>query len=498
MIKKKESNTVFIVSMVIALLLVAFSLFMSEGFASAANALFKFFTVDFGWLYMIVMFSFVVFCVILAFSRFGNVRLGKDEDRPEYSTFSWFAMLFSAGMGVGLVFWGVAEPLNHWLAPLAGNGAAGSEEAARFALNKAVFHWGLHPWANYAVLAMGIAYVHYRKDKEILVSTVLEPVIGEERAAGGLGKFIDILAVFATIGGVSTSFGMAALQFGAGLNYLWGVPINNWTYTIIIMIVTLAFMTSAITGLNKGIKWLSNINVIIAISLMAIALVIGPTRSILDNMLTSVGDYATYLVRDALQINSNNGFFGGWTVFYWAWWIAWAPFVAPFIARISRGRTIKEFILGVMLVPTLVGVMWFSIFGTIGFNTGTEVAGEAIAVTDTALFVVFNQYHLGTFLSLVSMILLGTFYVTSADSATFVLGMLTSNGTSNPSTLRKVIWGVVQASMALGLIVAGGKKALGMIQTSSIVSSFPFMVIMVLAMVALVKMLRREFPVKEN
>ena len=490
----KNNNTVFIISLIVTVLIIVFSLATPNGFAAVANALFGFFTGQFGWLYMIVMFSFVVFCIILGFSRFGKVRLGKDDDRPEYSTFSWFAMLFSAGMGVGLVFWGVAEPLNHWLAPLARYAEPGTTEAARFAVNKSVFHWGLHPWANYAVLAMGIAYVRFRKEKKILVSTVLEPVIGEKRAAGGLGKFIDILAVFATIGGVATSFGLGALQFAAGLNYLWGVPITNLTYTIIILVVTAAFMTSAITGLDKGIKWLSNINVTIAIVLMSIALVIGPTRSILENMLTSIGDYVTFLVRDALEIDGNTGFYGGWTVFYWAWWIAWAPFVAPFIARISRGRTIREFVLGVMLVPTLVGVVWFSIFGTLGFHAGVEVAREATAVTDTALFVVFNQYTLGTALSLVSMILLGTFYVTSADSATFVLGMLTTDGNPNPSTKRKIIWGVVQAATALGLIVAGGKGALGMIQTSSIVASFPFMAIMLLAMWALVKMLRREFP----
>lgn len=490
--EQKKDNYVFIISLAVVAVTVIFSLTMPESFKAGADWLFAFFTGKFGWFYMITMTSFVFFCAILAFSRFGSMRLGKDDDRPEYSRFSWFAMLFSAGMGVGLVFWGVAEPLNHWLAPLGAE--AGSVEAARFAVKKSVFHWGFHPWANYAVLALGIAYMRFRREKKILISTVLSPVIGEKNAEGRLGKLIDILAIFATIGGVSTSFGLAALQFGSGLNYLFGIEESNLVYTVIIMIVTFFFMLSCITGLDKGIKWLSNINVVIAICLMTMVLILGPTIKIFDNILTSTGEYINYFVTDSLLYDSDNGFFGGWTVFYWAWWIAWAPFVAPFVARISKGRTIREFIAGVMLVPTLVGILWFSIFGALGIATGTEIAGEAIASTSTAIFVVLDQYQAGFLLSIITLLLLGTFYVTSADSATLVLGMLSTDGVSNPPVWKKIVWGFVQAGMALGLIVSGGSAALSMIQTSSIVTSFPFAVIMILCMVAVVKMLQKDRP----
>ncbi len=493
-LKSKKTNSVHIISLCVVVVLIVGSLAFSEAFSAGASSLFNLLTKKFGWFYILTMTSFVFFCLYLALSRYGQIRLGKDEDRPEYSRFSWFAMLFSAGMGVGLVFWGVAEPLNHWLAPLGLE--PGSPEAARFAIKKSVFHWGFHPWANYAILAMGIAYIKFRRGQKILVSCVLSPLIGEKHAKGMVGKIVDILAVFATVGGVATSFGLAALQFGGGLNYLFGIPENNLTYTVIILLVTVAFMTSCITGLSKGIKWLSNINVTIAIILMVATMILGPTVRIWDTLVTSLGDYLSDFVRDSFLINSKEPFFGWWTVFYWAWWIAWAPFVAPFVARISKGRTVREFILGVTLVPSLVGIFWFSIFGALGIETGVEVAGQAIAKTDTALFVIFDQYPLGGILSMVSLILLGTFYVTSADSATFVLGMLTSGGDDNPSLSKKLIWGVVQATMALGLLIAGGKEALGMIQTSSIVSSFPFAIIMILCMVSLIKMFRQDCPLK--
>lgn len=490
-VKKSKSKTVFYVSLAIVILTSLWSLVFREGFQTAASSAFSFLVGKFGWLYIGSMFSFVVFCGWLAFSRYGKIVLGKDGEKPTYSTISWFAMLFSCGMGVGLVFWGVAEPLFHWVGGAFGL-EPGSAEAARFAMRKTLFHWGIHPWANYAVLGVGLAYMQFRKDKPALVSCVLEPLIGEKHANGGVGKFVDILAVFATVGGVATSFGLGALQLAGGLHYLNnGIPNTAGTQLVVILVITAIFMLSVVRGLDKGMKIISNANITIAIILMIAATVIGPTVSILNNMLTSTGDYIFYIFKDSLTI-SKEDWYGWWTVFYWAWWIAWAPFVAPFIVRISRGRTIREFVVVVMLVPTIASVFWFGIFGEFGMSAGLDVAKEATKDVSTALFVVFNQYPMGIILSLLSLLVLVTFFVTSIDGATFVLGMLSTNGNLNPPVSKKVIWGCVQALLAIVLLYAGGTEGLKMIQTSSIVAGFPFAIIMILGMFSLVKALKKE------
>ncbi len=491
--KKKKDEKVFVVSLIIVIIFIFLSLLAQDAFRDGANLVSAFLTGKFGWFYTLTMTSMVFFCIFLAMSRWGNVVIGKDDDKPEYSRFSWFSMLFSAGMGVGLVFWGVAEPLNHWLSPLGLE--PGSAEAARWAINKSVFHWSFHPWANYCVLALALGYLKFRKNKPILVSATLEPLIGEKHAQGAWGKVIDILAIVATMGGVTTSFGLGAIQASSGFNYLFGVKEGPLTYTVIIIIVTALFMTSCLVGM-KAIKWFSNINVSICLFLMTIILFLGPTVDTLNTISTVTGDYISAFIRDGFAV-SKDPFYGGWTIFYWSWWIAWAPFVAPFVARISKGRTIKEFIIGVMLVPTIVGILWFSIFGTVGISVGEELAREAIKSTSTALFVVLAQIPGGYFFSIVSLVLLSTFYVTSADSATYVLGMLSSEGSATPTRVKRLIWGLLQALMALGLLLAGGddpSAVLLIIQTSSIATSFPFAIIMILCMVSIVKMLRKDHP----
>lgn len=489
----KKDNKVFFISLAFVFLIVAWGIFFPANFEAKATDAFNFLVSKFGWLYLISMSLFVIFSIWIAFSKYGKIKLGPDDSKPDYSFISWFAMLFSAGMGIGLVFWGVAEPLNHFINPMGIEG--GTEAAANFAIMKSFMHWGLHPWANYSVLALALAYMQFRKGKPGLISSVFIPLIGEERAQGWLGKLIDILAIFATVAGVATSLGLGTLQINSGLNYMFGLPINTFVQVMIVVIVTVLFMLSAVTGLDKGIKFLSNLNVGIAGVLLLISIIIGPTLLIFTNLGQGIAMYAKDLIVDVNPFGSGEWFLGKsewhgwWTIFYWAWWIAWAPFVGTFIARISRGRTIKEFVGGVLLAPTLASFIWFATFGSLGIKAGVEVATKAIAKTETALFVVMDQYSLGTVISFVAVLLLCTFFVTSADSATFVLGMMSSNGDLNPDTKRKVIWGVIQSTLALALMIAGGLK---MLQTASIVAAFPFAFVMLFAMVSIVKALKSE------
>lgn len=485
----KKMNSVYLVSLVCVAILAIFGIAVPESFGKAANAAFAFLTGNFGWFYLIAMFFFVVFMMFIAFGRFGKIRLGSDDSKPEYSYISWFAMLFSAGMGIGLIFWGIAEPLNHYMAPF--GVAPASPEAGEFAVYTSFFHWGIHPWANYAIVALPLAYMQFRKNKPGLISSIFIPLLGENASETKLGKLIDILAILATVAGVATSLGLGVLQINGGLNYMFGIPINTTVHIIIIVIVTLMFMASAISGLDKGIKFLSNANIGLAGIVMLLTLFVGPTVLILNALTTGTGTYLGNIITESLKLNpfGDNSWFGSWRIFYWAWWIAWAPFVGVFIARISKGRTIREFIVGVSIVPALGSFVWFAIFGTVGINLGPEVAAEAIKTTETAFFVVMQHLPLGYFISIITVILLCTFFVTSADSATFVLGMLSSKGDLNPSNQKKITWGCIQSLMAFALMLAGGLKVL---QIASIVAAFPFAIVMIFACVSLLKALNKE------
>lgn len=487
---KKKDNSVYIISLVIVAIFSLAGIFAPTAFGKMARDTFNFLTEKFGWFYLMSMFFFVIFVVVLAFGKYGKVVLGEDNDKPEYSNISWFAMLFSAGMGIGLVFWGVAEPLNHLITNPLGAGAT-FQEAADFSMLNSFVHWGIHPWANYAIVAMPLAYMQFRKKKPALISSIFIPLLGEDRVNGPIGKFIDILAVFATVAGVATSLGLGVLQINSGLNHLFGIPINNMVQIIIISVVTILFILSAVTGLNKGILILSNANIILASLLMALTFILGPTLPIINQFTSSIGAFLSGFVRESFVINSfsDNSWIGGWKIFYWAWWIAWAPFVGSFIARISKGRTIKEFVLGVTLVPAIGSFLWFAVFGTTAMSLGVEVAAEAVKVTETALFVVMEYIPGGFLISLVTILLLSTFFITSADSATFVLGMMSQNGSLNPDTKTKVIWGIIQSVMAFALMFSGGLEAL---QTSSIVAAFPFAMVMILGSFSFLKALRTE------
>jgi len=493
--KAKKNNSVYIISLVITALIAVWSILFKDSFIVFSDSVFSFLTEKFGWSYLLSMTVFVGFCIFIAFSKYGKIKLGADDSKPEYNTMSWFAMLFGAGMGVGLVFWGVAEPLSHFIAPIGVE--AGTPEAADFAMKTSFMHWGIHPWANYCILGLALAYFQFRKGKPGLISSIFEPLIGEKGVKGPIGKTIDILAIFATVAGVTTSLGLGVLQINNGINYLFGVPETLFIQIVIIIIFSVIYIWSAVAGIEKGIKVVSDVNLYLAFGLMVVAVIVGPNISMINSFVNGLGQYIGNFLSDSLFTNTygDNGWVNAWRVFYWAWWIAWAPFVGAFIARISKGRTIKEFVLGVVLAPAIGSLIWFAIFGSLGIKLGidgtlsAEVMSKIVSSPETALFIIMQNYPLGKILSIVSMILVCTFFVTSANSGTFVLSMLSTEGDLNPPNNKKVVWGVVQSLLAIGLLIAGGLKPL---QTISIIAAFPFIFIMIFACASLIKALKKE------
>lgn len=485
---------VFTIAITIVAIFAIWGAIAPDQLASTANIAYNFSIQNFGWFYLLATLFFLIFTFYLAFSRFGSIRLGDDDDEPEYSTLSWLSMLFSAGMGIGLVFWGVAEPLSHYLSPPEGV-EGGTTEAARLSMRYSFFHWGLHPWAIYTVIGLALAYFQFRKGYKGLISSTFIPLLGERLVAGWLGKAIDILAVIATIFGVATSLGLGALQINGGLQYLFGVPNTIISQIVIIAVVTVLFLISATTGLDKGIKILSNTNLVIAVLLMLFVWATGPTSFIFDTFTTTLGSYMQNIINMSLRLTpfSRGTWVGAWTLFYWAWWIAWAPFVGTFIARVSKGRTIKEFVLCVMIIPSLFGFIWFSVFGGTGLHLEMFDAAElAMAVkedTTTALFITLEQLPLGTIIAFIATLLIMTFFITSADSATFVLGMLTSDGKLNPSARVKLTWGILQSAIAVVLMISGGLSGL---QTASIVAALPFAIVLIGMCFSLLKALQAE------
>lgn len=492
---KKEFNTIFIVSLIICVIIAVWAVGFNAAFTVAANAMFAFFTQKFGWLYLVAMIAFVVFAIFIAAGKWGNITLGEDGEKPEYSTLTWFAMLFGCGMGVGLVFWGVAEPISFYVSPAAGV-APETPEAANFALKAAFMHWGVSPWANYAIMGLGLAYFGFRKKQNAMISTTLVPLIGD-RAKGMLGTIVDVLAVFATVAGVVTSLGLGVMQINSGLNMVLGIPSNLMIQIIIILIISVIYISTAAAGIEKGIAVISDINLYLFVGLMIAGFVLGPKMEILNGFIGGIGSYLQDFIKDSLLVNGygDNSWTFDWRIFYWAWFIAWAPFVGVFIARISKGRTIREFIMGVALVPGLTSIVWFSIFGCLGLhlaNTGVlthEQLAAIAAAPETGLFTVLNYYPLTKVFSIVAIVLLNTFFITSANSGTFVLSMLTSDGEQNPPKKKMVIWGVIQSIMAIGMMLAGGLKPL---QTISLAAAFPFIFIMFAEMASLVIALKEE------
>ncbi|HCQ91694.1 MAG TPA: choline transporter [Clostridium sp.] len=493
---KSKTDEVFIISLIITFAIVLWGILAQENFANMSNNLFAFLTEKFGWAYLSSMLVFVIFAIVVAFSKYGKIKLGPEDSKPDYSTTAWFAMLFGAGMGIGLVFWGIGEPLSHFVSPQSGI-EAGSIEAANFAMKSSLMHWGFHPWANYSIIGLALAYFQFRKGKPGLISSIFIPLLGEERVNGPIGKTIDILAVFATVAGVATSLGLGTLQINSGLNYMFDIPTTNLVQLIIIAVITIIFIYTAVKGIEKGISAISNLNLILAFGILILCFLIGPSIKMINSLTSGTGAYIGNFIQDSLHLEAfgDNSWINGWTIFYWAWWIAWAPFVGIFIARISRGRTIREFILGVIVAPTIASLIWFSIFGTLGIDLGItgkislDKLKEIAAVPETAYFAVVQNYPLGIVIAVITIVLLCTFFITSANSATFVLGMLTSKGDLNPSNTKKILWGLVQSLLAVALLLSGGLKSL---QTASVVAAFPFILVMLLACISLWKAFREE------
>ena len=455
-------------------------------------------TRNFGWFYLWVVLGLVVMALILAFSRYGDLKLGGEDDEPEFSIGAWFAMLFAAGMGIGLVFWGVAEPVSHYGAPPPGI-APHTPEAANAAMRYSFFHWGLHPWAVYSIVALAIAFFQFRKGGSALVSTAVQAL--PWRWVRPLGPLVNVLAVIATAFGVAASLGMGALQINSGLARVFGLPVSGAAQVGIIVVTTALFLVSAVTGVDRGIKWLSSFNLVMAALLALAVFLLGPTVAIIDTFTTTLGAYASEFVRMSLRMTPfrDSTWVGSWTIFYWAWWISWSPFVGLFIARVSRGRTIREFILGTMLAPTLAAFIWFSIFGGTALHMQIwqqiPIADAVRADTATALFAMFDALPFGTLMSGVATLLVVVFFVTSGDSAVLVLSMMSSGGNPNPSTRSKLLWGGLIAGIAISLLLAGGLKAL---QTATIVFAVPFSLVIILMLISLWRGVREDWTAHEK
>ncbi|WP_240641588.1 BCCT family transporter [Nocardioides ferulae] len=439
----------------------------------------------FGWYYSLLVAGFVIFALWMGLSRFGDITLGLDDDEPEFSLPVWFAMLFAAGMGIGLVFWGAAEPLTFFESPKPG--VAGTDtQLAQTAMSQVYLHWGFHAWAIYVVVGLALAYAIHRKGHPVSIRWALEPLIGD-RARGRLGDAVDIVAVVGTVAGVATSLGLGVQQISAGLVHL-GLfdEASDLLMVGVIAVITAIAVFSVVTGVDKGIKWLSNTNLILAGVFMVAVLALGPTLFLLREFVQSIGVY----LRDVVPMTFNTSAFTGaegqawqasWTTFYWGWWISWAPFVGVFIARISRGRTIRQFVAGVLLVPTLVTFLWFSVFGGSAihrelFGEGGLVGADGSIVSENVLFDLVGDLPLGGLLSGVAIVLVVIFFVTSSDSGSLVVDMIASGGELDPPKWSRIMWACLAGALAIGLLLAGGLVAL---QTGAIITALPFSFVMV-------------------
>jgi glycine betaine transporter len=446
-----------------------------------------------GWLYLLIVFLTLAFLVYLAFGPFARLRIGGHDAEPEFSGPTWLAMLFAAGMGIGLVFWGAAEPVSHLVRPPEGL-APSSPEAARAAMRYTFFHWGLHPWAIYALMGLAIAWFQYNRNGRGLISDLLQPLIGE-RHLGWMGKVVNIVAVVATAIGVATTLGFGTMQISAGMARVFGLPSGLGMQLAVIAVCFVLYMASSASGVDRGIKWLSTFNLLLAgVLLLAVAL-LGPTGFIFETFTTSLGSYLDHLVEMSLRMAPFTGssWVADWTIFYWAWWISWSPFVGAFIARVSYGRSVREFILGVVAVPTLLGFAWFATFGGAALwgqiFGGMDMAGALAHGYETVLFSMYESLPFGGLLSGLSILLLVIFFVTSADSAVLVLGSMSSESAGDPTLARKFAWGVAIALIAAAMLIAGGLDAL---QTLITVAALPFALLLVGVMVGLQRVLSLE------
>lgn len=495
----KVSKPVFVTSALLIVGFIIFGVFFTEMAGALFSYLQSFITNKFGWMFIILMNTALVFCIYLAASRYGDIRLGNQTEQPQYSLFSWIGMLFSAGIGIGLVYWGTAEPLYHFMAPPLGE--AQTVEAAKLAMNISFMHWGLHAWAIYTIVALSLAYFHFRRGLPLSIRSTLYPVLGK-KIYGGWGHTVDILAVFGTMFGVVTSLGLGVMQINSGLENLFGIPNSLTVQFIIIAFVTALACGSLMLGLDKGIKRLSDINMGFTGVLLAFMVILGPTLFIFDSFIENIGNYLVAMIPLSTwgESYSNTDWQSGWTIFYWAWWVSWAPFVGIFIARISRGRTIREFVLGVLLIPMLILFFWFTTFGGVAIHMELLAALDPALVspglveavqadTGSAIFKLVEYYPLTKPITLLIVIMIVLWFVTSSDSASFVIDMLTAGGDTNPPKIQRLFWATMEGFIAAILLAAGG---LGALQAAAIVAGLPFAIVIFVMMYALWRGLGRD------
>jgi choline/glycine/proline betaine transport protein len=495
----RVNKPVFITSGILIVGFIIFGAFFTETAGALFSYLQSFITTNFGWFFILLMNVALVFCIYLIASRYGDIRLGQQTERPQYSLGSWIGMLFSAGIGIGLVYWGTAEPLYHYMAPPMAEPE--TMEAAKQAMNISFLHWGLHAWAIYTIVALSLAYFHFRRGLPLSIRSTLYPILGQ-KIYGRWGHTVDILAVFGTMFGVVTSLGLGVMQINSGLENLFGLPNSLAVQFVIIAFITLLACGSLMLGLDKGIKRLSDLNMGLTGLLLAFIVILGPTLFIFDSFFENIGNYLASVVPLSFWGESYSGtdWQSGWTIFYWAWWVSWAPFVGVFIARISRGRTIREFTLGVLLIPMTILFFWFTAFGGVAIHMELLAALDPALVspglieavqadTGSAIFKLVEYYPFAKPITLLIVIMIVLWFVTSSDSASFVIDMLTAGGDTNPPKIQRLFWATAEGFIAAILLAAGG---LGALQAAAIVAGLPFAIVIFAMMYALWRGLGRD------
>lgn len=451
------------------------------------------------WFYIATVAFILTGVTYLAVSRYGDIKLGPDHAEPDFSFGSWFAMLFSAGMGIGLMFFGVSEPVMHFVSPPVGD--PGTVDAAKEAMKLTFFHWGLHAWSIYAIVALILAFFGYRHDLPLTMRSALYPVIGD-KIYGPVGDAIDVFAIIGTIFGVATSMGLGVMQVNSGLNYLFGVPVGTATQVVLIIGITALATLSVATGLEKGIRRLSEANLLLAVFLMLVIIILGPTVLLLQMFVQNTGSYLSDIVNKTFNLYAYEGsdWIGGWTLFYWAYWISWSPFVGMFIARISKGRTIREFITGVLFVPSGLTFIWMTVFGNtaihaVMFDGSTELVNTVQADASLALFKFLELFPFANFLSLIAVLMIVIFFVTSCDSSAMVIDILASGGDGHTPLWQRVFWSAIIGLVAMALMMAGGLQAL---QAAMIASALPFSIVLLFSTYGLMKALSIDATKKES
>ena len=473
-------------------MLVLFGALFTEPFGRAVEQIQAFIVETFGWFYVLAAVFFLVFVLWLMLSRHGRIRLGRDNESPEYGFFTWFAMLFSAGMGIGLIFYSVAEPVSHFMDPP--RAEAESLAAASDAMVITFFHWGLHAWAVYVVVGLSLAYFAFRHGLPLTIRSALYPLLGD-RVHGPIGSFVDMLAVFGTVFGLATSLGLGAMQFNAGLEYLGLAEITTTNQILLIAAITLIATISAASGLNHGIRRLSQLNMLLALVLLLVVFLAGPTLFLLSSYVQNTGAYLSSLVELSFNTDAYVGtdWQEAWTMFYWGWWISWSPFVGMFIARVSRGRTVREFVAGVLLVPSLLIFFWMVVFGNTAIHLELGGLGTLIEATrsdiSTVIFALLEELPLAMVTATITLLVVAIFFVTSADSGSLVVNILTAGGDPDPPMYRRAMGAVMIGAVAATLLLGGGLSAL---QTAAITTAVPFSIIMLMICFCLVKSLRGE------